>query len=177
MKCHKALWLQAREALWPKLLTDRRQASRDSSCVRNMNCCLAPCAVTSPHRRRTAAGRSSGSSACSWSQSSEPRGRRTRTRWRATTRWPAGTSSCCARPSTAPAHEATPVLRDRLRDTKPWRQIATWRASPWPGHDFRPIKMATPFYVQAAKSAFSTSSRQRLACIPFTPRDFVLPII
>ena len=42
VKCCKALWLQAREALWSNC---KSSESIFFSCVRNMNCCFAHCAA------------------------------------------------------------------------------------------------------------------------------------
>ena len=44
VKCRKALWLQARKALWSISKRTQSSASR-FSCVRKMNCCFARCAA------------------------------------------------------------------------------------------------------------------------------------
>ena len=51
LKRRKALWLQAREALWANCKR-RSQAHRDFSRVRKMNCCFARCAAKKVPTRR-----------------------------------------------------------------------------------------------------------------------------
>ena len=47
IKCRKALWLHAREALWSNCKQTQSSESK-LFCVRNMNCCFAHCGATTP---------------------------------------------------------------------------------------------------------------------------------